>query len=90
MLLINFFEFSYGLFFKYGLGIKVWDYTNVTFFGLRANILGIVSLYGIPAWYIVSLFLIWIYPRIKAMVDYPVNQYKYFSSSLDKGKIEKN
>ena len=90
MLLINIFEFSFGLLFKYGLGIKVWDYSNVIFFGLKANLFGVVSLYGIPAWYLVSLFLIWIYPRIKLMVDYPVKQYKCFSNSLEKGKMEKN
>lgn len=90
MLLINLFEFSYGLLFKYGLGITVWDYTNVNFFGLKANILGIVSLYGILAWYLVALFLIWLYPRIKALVDYPFKQYTYFNNSLDKEKMERN
>ena len=90
MLLINIFEFSFGVFFKYGLDLKVWDYTNVTFFGLKANLFGVVSLYGIPAWYLISLFLIWVYPRVKALVDYPVNQFKYLNNSLDKEKAEKN
>lgn len=78
MVLINVFEFSYGMFFKYGLGIKVWDYTNVTFLGIKANILGIVSLYGIPAWYFVARLLIWIYPKIKAMVDYSQTKHSHF------------
>ncbi len=78
MLLINFFEFSFGVFFKYGLGIKVWDYTNVNFFGLKANILGIVSLYGIPAWFIVARLLLWIYPKIKTMVDSSLTKQSYF------------
>lgn len=78
MVLINIFEFSFGVFFKYGLGIKVWDYTNVTFLGIKANILGIVSLYGIPAWFLVARLLIWIYPKIKAMVDYSPAKQSYF------------
>ncbi len=83
MLLINLFEFSFGILFKYVLGIKVWDYSNVTFFGYKANILGIVSLYGIPAWYLVALFLIWFYPRINTMLNYSV-----FKNNLACGEIK--
>lgn len=90
MLLINIFEFSYGILFKYILGIKVWDYSNVTFFGYKANILGIVSLYGIPAWYMVALFLIWFYPRINIMINYSFSKNNFIYSDIKSEIINKN
>lgn len=90
MILINIFEFSYGMLFKYILKVKVWDYSNVTFFGYKANILGIVSLYGIPVWYIAALFLIWFYPRLNTIINHPKFKNNLIYSDINNDIMNKN
>jgi len=71
---IYIFEFAFGLFFKYIIKVKPWDYSHHYIFGLRANLLGIISLYFVIPWFFVGLFIIWLYPRLKLSIEENLNR----------------
>ena len=79
--LLYFFEFIYGVFFKYGLGILAWDYSHHTIFGIKCNAMGIISLKFFIPWFVISFFILFLYPRLKVSIEGNIgNNYNMFQS----------
>lgn len=77
MFFVFVFEFVFGVVFKYILNITVWDYSDMTFLGIKASLLGVINVYSLLPWYAIAWFLLWFYPRLTFMVDHAKHKFGY-------------
>lgn len=65
MLLIFAVEYVSGIIFTRGFGLKIWDYT-----GMSYNLHGQIALYCVPIWYTLGLFAEYLYRKVDAVAAF--------------------
>lgn len=75
---IYIFEFVFGVFYKYVLHVYPWDYSTHNIAGFPVHILGQVSLFFAPIWYLVGFYILWLYPIMEYITTYERKGTCYF------------